>query len=136
LTSFIGRYLSKQYARRGRAPLTVVNISAWYSLVVLRQLEVNSDDTSDDTDSDDMDSDDSVRYITTTHFTETLRNGEERPVTSDANFLQLIRPHLDESIPDIDRDELIKAVTFLSLDEYRQKVGEQRLRLETELVYA
>jgi hypothetical protein len=35
-----------------------------------------------------------------------------------------------------DCDSLLKAVNFLSLDDYRQTVGEQRLLFETELVTA
>ncbi|BEJ17810.1 hypothetical protein CspHIS471_0700780 [Cutaneotrichosporon sp. HIS471] len=39
------------------------------------------------------------------------------------------------SVPKEKRDEVLSALTFISLAEYGKKVGEQQLRFETELVY-
>jgi hypothetical protein len=75
---------------------------------------------------------------TYSHFATALSDGLTRPCTSDDDLRAAVRQSLDEwpSISPGERDELAKSIVFLSLEDYRDKVGEARLRFETELVYA
>jgi hypothetical protein len=118
LGRFLGHHLTQAYHRGASFSVTLVNLSSWYNLLVYRRNFVF----------------DGRCLLQSSHFTTTLLEGEERPCKSDDDVRAKVGPYVAHSIPQEARTRLLKEIAFLSLDEYRDKVGDAQLKFETERV--
>ncbi len=118
LAQFLGHHLSQSYHRSASFSVTLVNLSWWYRLLVYRRNYVF----------------DGRCLPYSSHFSTTLLEGEERPCNSDADVRAKVGRYVARNIPKEARRRLLSKMTFLSLDEYCDKVGDARLKFETELL--
>lgn len=122
LVATVVNHFSAVYTTGVSSPLTVVNLSVWYDALVCQPNRFNPEGPP-------------RSHVYFVQPAGPAAAGQRWGCQSIHEFCTQLRQALRLSdVPLHQHDELIGTISFSSLDDYRHKVGEERLRFETELV--